>query len=81
MSFVHDWELMYTDSKNDEDLVDQVSIDFRNKRYGLDIDANSCVTDGCDEEGNEIYSHYVSRALFDLVIESLDSKGIKKIDF
>ena len=58
-----------------------MSIDFRNKRYGLDIDAEDWVTDGCDEEDNKIYSHFVSRNLFDLVIEALEMKGFKNINF
>ena len=37
MFLVKDWEMFYTDSKNNEDLVDQVSIDKENKRYVVKI--------------------------------------------
>ena len=33
MVVTKDWELLYTESKKDEDKVDQISIDVRNKRF------------------------------------------------
>ena len=61
------WEMFYTNSKNDEDLVDQISIDVRNKRYVLDTDAPDMVTDGYDENDEPIESNYVSRFVFDII--------------
>jgi len=78
MFLVKDWEMFYTDSKNNEDLVDQVSIDKANKRYVLDIDADILVTDGYDEEMNEVESFYVSRFIFDIIIDALKQKGFKQ---
>lgn len=73
------WEMFYTDSKNNEDLVDQISIDADNKRYVLDIDAEDWVTDGEDENGNEIYSNYVSRYMFDLILKAIKENGFVEL--
>ena len=71
------WEMFYTDSQLDnEDLVDQISIDTANKRYILDIDAIDMVTDGYDENNEPIYSTYVSRTVFDIIVE-----GIKRQNY
>lgn len=76
------WEMLYTDSKVDEDLVDQVSIDMENKRYVLDIDADMCITDDTDENGEPFAcSYYVSRKLFDFIITALNEQGFKYADW
>ena len=78
------WEMFYTDSivqNKEENLVDQVSIDVVNKRYLVDESADWLVTDGCDEEGVEICSTYVSREIFDIILQGLKLKGYKEILF
>lgn len=75
MEKIEKWEMFYTDSKNNEDLVDQISIDTKNKRYILDIDADLIVTDGEYEDGTEIYSLYISRYMFDLIVEEIKNRG------
>lgn len=79
MTITKEWEMFYTDSKINEDNVDQVSIDVKNKRFVLDIDADMMVTDGYWEDGDEVVSHYISRFVFDLIIESLKAKGFKEL--
>ena len=80
MIVTKDWEMLYTDSKKDEDKVDQISIDVRNKRFVLDIDADMMVTDGYWDDGEtEVVSYYVSRFLFDLVVEGLKDRGFKEL--
>ena len=37
MYIVQDWEMFYTTSKEDIDLVDQISIDIKNKRFILTV--------------------------------------------
>ena len=75
MEKIEKWEMFYTNSKNNEDLVDQISIDIKNKRYILDIDADIIVTDGEYEDGTEIYSLYISRYMFDLIVEEIKNRG------
>ena len=78
------WEMFFTESKiqnKEEDLVDQVSIDVVNKRYLVDESADLLVTDGCDEEGTEFYSTYVSREIFDIILQGLKLNGYKEIFF
>ena len=75
MKKVEKWEMFYTESKNNEDLVDQISIDTKNKRYILDIDADIIVTDGEYEDGTEIYSLYISRYMFDLIVAEIKNRG------
>ena len=75
MELIQKWEMFYTESKNDEDLVDQVSIDTKNKRYVLDIDADYLVTDGYYEDDEPICSIPISRFVFDLIIKGLKTDG------
>ncbi|MBQ7798431.1 MAG: hypothetical protein IJ371_04840 [Clostridia bacterium] len=83
MFLVKNWEMFYTIARQtgDEDLVDQVSIDVVNKRYLLDINVSDIMTDGYDDEMNEINSVYVSRFVFDLIIEGLNRQGFKQIQY
>ena len=77
------WELFYTDAKyqnKEESLVDQISIDVVNKVYILEEEATDMITDGYDDEDNEIYSAYVSREIFDIILQGLKSKGYKQVN-
>lgn len=76
---VTEWELFYTCSEKDEDnLVDQIYIDVVNKRYLLELDAPCLVTDGFDECGNEIFSDYVSKAVFDMIVWGVKQNGYEE---
>jgi len=75
MFLVTEWEMFYTKSKNDDDLVDQISIDVRNKRYILDIDVSDLATDGYDDADNAINSVYVSRDVFDILVSGMKQKN------
>lgn len=86
MFMIKKWEIFYTDSlnsdfENDEELVDQILIDSLNKRYILNKDADILVTDSIDEFGNEDYSMYISRFMFDLILEGLKNKGFKEVPY
>ena len=84
MFLATDWEMFYTHAAGapkDSDLVDQVSIDETNKRYILDINAMDLITEGIDQKGNEINSFYVSRLVFDIIIEGLEQRGFKRVTF
>lgn len=77
-----EWELFYTTSEKDEDyLVHQIYIDVVNKRYIVEMDAPCEVTDGFDEFGNEIYSDYVSRGVFDMLVKSVKENGYKECEY
>ena len=76
------WEMFYTKSKiqnKEENLVDQVSIDVVNKRYLVDESADWLVTDGYDDEGAEICSTYVSREVFDIILQGLKLNNYNQI--
>lgn len=75
------WERFYTDAKGyDEEamMVDQIEIDIKNNRFVLLENADFAITDGEDENGEEQYSSYVSREMFDLLVEALKAKGLKQ---
>ena len=77
-----EWERFYTtaaDATDEKDLVDQVSVDSENHCYVLEIGVGAYVTDGYDERGEERYSHYVSRSVFDIIVEGLDRHGYQKV--
>ena len=73
------WEMFYTNSKNDEDFIDQISIDVNNKRYILDLDADPIITESVDEEDNYINSIEVSRFIFDLIVKSIKEMGFTEL--
>ena len=75
MFLATDWEMFYTTSKIDEDLVDQISIDINNKRFILDIDVSDLATDGYDEADNPICSTYVSREVFEIIVSGIKQKS------
>ena len=52
-----------------------------NKVYVLYERVDFAVTDGEDDEGNEIYSFYVSREVLDIILEGLKKKGYKELKF
>ena len=83
MSFATEWERFYTENVDDPDnydIVDYLCLNPKTKEYSLEIGANSLVTDGEDEDGNEIYSTYVSRFIFDLLVKGVkDAKFIKSV--
>ena len=84
MFLVKDWEMFHTGShksSEEEYLVDQISIDKVNKRYILDIDANDLVTDGYDGEMNEVNSMYVSRFIFDIIVQGIKERGFKEAKY
>ena len=70
-----DWEMFYTTSQNgDEKLIDQISIDKINKRYVLDIGAREICVNG-SQSYEPIVSCFVSRLVFDCILEGLKNKG------
>ena len=77
----------YTDAKeinkDEEDcwLVDQIEINAQKKEYTLCEYVDSAVADGEDENGEEIISHYVSRPVFDMLLESVKKNGYKLTSF
>lgn len=76
MFSAREWEMFYTESLWDTDLVDQISIDLRHRKYMLETDVNDLVTDGFDEEGEPVCSTFVSRFIFDLIVSGVKKKGL-----
>ena len=68
-----EWTRFYTESKTNQELVDQIEIDIKNQTYRLFLDQNQMITDGFDEWDREITSHYVDRFIFDCIV-----KGVKE---
>ena len=81
MFLVKDWEMFYTDLKSgdDDDFVDQISIDIVNKRFILDERVSFMATDGYDVTGEEIASIYLKREIFDVLLAGLIDNGYKRI--
>ena len=64
-------ERFYTVSKNDPELVDQIEIDVENRCYCLLLDEREEITDGYNEQGEEIASWPVSRLVFDCIVKGI----------
>lgn len=84
------WCRFYTNSVNNDDnsdgddddyyeYVDQIEIDLKRKEYVLYLNEDDRITDGYDMFDNEIYSTYLERDIFDLILEGVKSKGYKCI--
>ena len=76
---VSDYELFYTESKIDKELVDQVEINEKNKTYFYYVNVSYLCTDGYTEDGEPKESFYVSRYVFDCIIAGLKSNGFTQI--
>lgn len=82
MSFNSDWEDFYTTSLNDEDLVDYISINTKQKKYILYIDADDLITDSVDIDGNYDENMFVSRVVFDFIVKGVeDNKYTRLVEF
>ncbi len=79
MSFNNDWEDFYTDSKNDENLVDYINVNTKTKQYLLYVDVDCDITDSVDENDNYHFSMNVSREIFDIIFAGLLEKGYKRL--
>lgn len=71
------WNCFYTRAVGSEDLVDQIEIDEKNKEYRIHINERDWVTDGYDEFGIPQNSSYVSRFVFDVIVEGIKEKNFK----
>ena len=80
MFLAEDWEMFYTESRTGDDmLVDQISIDEVNKRFILDIDVTYLATDGYDDNSRPICSTYVSRFVFETIVNGVKAKGFAEL--
>ena len=86
------WTCFYTDSVVDDNIddeycdeddyykyVDQIEIDLERKEYILYLNADDRITDGYDMFNNDMFSTYIEREIFDLIVEGVKSKGYKCI--
>ena len=77
-------EMFYTaavGSNEDEDLVDQVSIDEVNKEYLLETGDSFQITDGFLQGGFELRSLDVSRLVFDIIVQGIKERGFKEAEY
>ena len=77
-------EMFYTEavcSNEDETLVDQVSIDEVNKEYLLETGDSFQITDGFLQGGFELRSLYVSRLVFDIIVQGIKERGFKEAEY
>ena len=72
------WESFYTESKIDNNLVDLIKIDKKGKRYTLCLNKDEDITEDYDIFGNEIYSTYVNRNVFNWIVDGVVSEGYTK---
>lgn len=81
MLLIRNSEIFYTvsrDATDEDDLVDQISIDRENKEYYLQKNSPAHITDGYLPGGYEITSLYVSRFVFDIIVEGVKSANFKE---
>ena len=76
MALFKNGDSFYTDAKGYG--VDILSIDIEHKQFYLYKNASEIDTDGCDEFGEEYDSSYVSRAVFDMLLEAVKLHGYQE---
>ena len=82
MLSIKNCETFYTVSRkatDEDDLVDQISIDKDRKEYFLQENEDCNITDGYLPGGYEINSLYVSRLIFDIIVEGVKNAGFKEV--
>ncbi len=72
-------ERVYTNSKEDEDLVDLLTVFISKKEYTHKTNQKDFATDGYTELGTEWAASYASRELFDIILSGLTKEGYKEI--
>lgn len=81
MAWLKEVESFYTDAKGyevDDCLVDMLYIDTEHKQFCLAKCVSDMNTDGFDESGEEYFSTYVSREVFDMLVEAVKLHGYKE---
>ena len=76
--------MFYTEavcSNEDETIVDQVSIDEVNKEYLLETGDSFQITEGFLPGGFELCSLYVSRLVFDIIVQGIKERGFKEAKY
>lgn len=72
-------EMFYTASENDVDMYDQIYIFKKSKKYILEIGERDWRDSAYDIDScSEIMPTYVSRTVFDLIVDGLEKKGFKR---
>lgn len=79
MFFVDNWTAFRAVSNKKEKCLDQISIDELNKRFILDIGAVDYLTDDYEDWYQLRDSTYVSRFVFDLIVDGIKEKGFKEL--
>lgn len=77
-------EMFYTKvlgSNEDESIVDQISIDEVNKKYLLETGDSFQITDGILPGGYELNSIYVSKLIFDIIVQGIKERGFKEAKY
>lgn len=84
MFLTNGWDVFCAHSKTNDIGTDQISIDGRNKRYILDIDIVRYMPEEYDSDYDEDesiprYTTYLSRLVFDIILNGLKEKGFKEL--
>ena len=77
-------EMFYTKvlgSNEDESIVDLISIDEVNKEYLLETGDSFQITDGILPGGYELNSIYVSRLVFDIIVQGIKEREFKEAKY
>ena len=76
-------EMFYTEAidSNDDDLVDQISIDKVNKEFLLQTGDMYVISDGFFPSGREVSSWHVSRLVFDIIVQGIKEGGFKEAQY
>jgi len=78
-------EIFYTEanepdgSLSNDEWVDMLYIETERKRYVLDRHILEMNTDGYYEDATEVVSHYISKTLFEIMVEAIQNKGFRKL--
>lgn len=72
------WEYFHTDSDYGNHYVSRLFVDCFNKKYILKVDAKRVGIDLLDADREKVRSHYVSKALFEMLVNSVKDSGFRE---
>ena len=85
IKYIWSLEIFYTEANEPDGSlsnggrVDIIYIEAERERYVLDRHIPEMNTDGYYEDATEVVSHYISKTLFEIMVEAIQNKGFRKL--
>lgn len=85
IKYIWSLEIFYTEANEPDGSLSNggwagiLYIDVERKRYVLDRHILEMNTDGYYEDATEVVSDYISKTLFEIMVEAIQNKGFRRL--